>query len=111
MCLITNDVVFDCVSFGAIGDSLGHVCLLIIVSRVIGDSPVRWSLLFMLLCECRRLGSANSPKTNRHEMKRYCFRFEKCANTAKSIATLFLSSEAVVIIDPMPLFLGHCELF
>ena len=55
----SNDVVFDCVSFGAIGDSLGHVCLLILVSRVIGDSPVHLSLLLLFFCECRRLGSAN----------------------------------------------------
>ena len=52
----SNDVDFDCVSIGTIGESPGHVCLLILVLRCIGDSPVRWSLLLcecvVLLCEC-----------------------------------------------------------
>ena len=38
-------------SVGTIGESHGHVCLLILVSRVNGDSPVRWSFLLLLLCE------------------------------------------------------------
>ena len=49
-----------------------------------------------------------SPKTNRHKIKRFDLR---SACPRQNLSQFFLSSAAVVIIDQMPLFLGHSVLF